>query len=295
MADKEMWTIQRIILWTTEYFKRHGIEEARLDAELLLGYVLGKPRIYLYTNFDQMLNPDELVRYRTLIQRRTAGYCTAVLVGEKEFMGLPFRVNEHVLVPRPDTEAWLEKIIQEYRHLPDISLLDLGTGSGALAVSFLYYCREARAEAVDISEEALAVARANAERAGVADRLTFRQGDFLHAVAEEERFDIIVSNPPYIPSGDIAGLAPEVRREPRIALDGGDDGLRFYRALEEGAARHLKPGGLLAAEVGIGQAEEVGRILAAGGFTDIRHISDYGGVDRAVCARNPGDAQKSII
>lgn len=289
MSGSEIWTIKKLIQWTAGYFRNHGVEEARLDAELLLGYVLGKPRIYLYTNYDQIMNKEELARYRELIRRRAAGYCTAVLIGEKEFMGIPFRVNEHVLVPRPDTEAWLEKVIQRFRNLPDISVLDLGTGSGALAVSFLYYCKEARGVAVDISEKALETAKTNGERAGISDRVEFRRGDFLDALREDERFDVILSNPPYIPSGDIDGLAEEVRREPRIALDGGADGLKFYRALGEKAACFLRPGGLLAAEVGIGQAETVRTFFENGGLTDIEIIPDYGGVDRAVCGKRPDD------
>lgn len=289
MSGSEIWTIKKLIQWTAGYFRNHGVEEARLDAELLLGYVLGKPRIYLYTNYDQIMNKEELARYRELIRRRSAGYCTAVLIGEKEFMGIPFRVNEHVLVPRPDTEAWLEKVIQRFRNLPDISVLDLGTGSGALAVSFLYYCKEARGVAVDISEKALETAKTNGERAGISDRVEFRRGDFLDALREDEQFDVILSNPPYIPSGDIDGLAEEVRREPRIALDGGPDGLKFYRTLGEKAVRFLRPGGLIAAEVGIGQAETVRAFFENGGLTDIEIIPDYGGVDRAVCGKRPDD------
>ena len=290
MNAPEIWTIQRLITWTTGYFRSHGIDEARLDAELLLGYVLQKPRIYLYTHFDQIMDRAELARYRELIQRRAAGYCTAVLIGKKEFMGIDFVVDEHVLVPRPDTEAWMEKLIQRFRSLPNVTLLDLGTGSGALAVSFLYYCREARAVAVDISAEALAVAQRNAEAAGVADRIIFRKGDFLEAVNTNETFDLIVSNPPYIPTEDIKGLAQEVRREPALALDGGPDGLRFYRILGERAVRYLRPGGILAAEVGIHQAEEVKALFAAGGLSEVQCIRDYGGIDRAVWGKRPAAA-----
>ena len=290
MAGTEIWTIQKLLQWTIPYFQNHHVEEARLDAELLLAHVLGKPRIYLYTNYDQIMNREELACYRELIKKRAAGCCAAVLVGTKEFMGIPFKVNEHVLVPRPDTEAWLEKIIQEFRPLPEISLLDLCTGSGAIAVTFLSFCKGARGIASDISPEALAVAGENAEKAGVADRLSFREGDFLDVLAPEETFDVILTNPPYIPEKDIEKLSPEVRHEPRIALDGGADGLDFYRRLAEGAAAHLVPGGLLAAEVGIGEAEAVRSLFAAGGFTDLYTIKDYGGVDRAVCGRKAGKA-----
>lgn len=285
MAGTELWTIRKLITWTTGYFKTHQIEEPRLDAELLLGHVLQKPRIYLYTDYDEIVNPDELARYRELIKKRVAGYCTAVLIGEKEFMGLTFKVNESVLVPRPDTEAWLEKIIQQYRNLPDIKLLDLGTGSGAIAVSFLSFCKEAGAVAVDISKEALAVAEENGKTAGISSRIEWREGDFLHALKDDETFDVILSNPPYIPTKDIEGLAAEVRHEPHLALDGGEDGLTFYRLLAEGAPAHLAPGGLLGVEVGICEAADVAALFQDAGFTDVTTIKDYGGIERAVVGK----------
>ncbi len=285
MAD-DIWTIRRLLTWTTDYFQKHGIEEPRLDAEILLGHVLGKSRIYLYTEVKQIVDRAELSAYKELIQKRVAGFCAAVLVGKREFMGLPFAVNEHVLVPRPDTEAWLETIIELYRNLPNISLLDLGTGSGAIAVSFLAFCKEARAVAVDCSEEALAVARENGTAAGVDKRIEWRCGDFLQAVGSEETFDVILSNPPYIPSAEIETLAPEVRHEPKTALDGGADGLDFYRILAKDAAAHLKEGGLLAVEVGAGEAPAVAALFAENPALSAAEIlCDYGGIERAVCVR----------
>lgn len=285
MAD-DIWTIRRLLTWTTDYFQKHGIEEPRLDAEILLGHVLGKSRIYLYTEVKQIVDRAELSAYKELIQKRVAGFCAAVLVGKREFMGLPFVVNEHVLVPRPDTEAWLETIIERYRNLPNISLLDLGTGSGAIAVSFLAFCKEARAIAVDCSEEALAVARENGTAAGVDKRIEWRCGDFLQAVGSEETFDVILSNPPYIPSAEIETLAPEVRHEPKTALDGGADGLDFYRILAKDAAAHLKEGGLLAVEVGAGEAPAVAALFAENPALSAAEIlCDYGGIERAVCVR----------
>ena len=285
MAGTELWTIRKLITWTTGYFKTHQIEEPRLDAELLLGHVLQKPRIYLYTDYDEIVNPDELAHYRDLIKKRIAGYCTAVLIGEKEFMGLTFKVNESVLVPRPDTEAWLEKIIQQYRNIPGTRLLDLGTGSGAIAVSFLSFCKEASAVAVDISGEALAVAEENGKTAGISSRIEWREGDFLHVLKENEIFDVILSNPPYIPTKDIEALATEVRHEPHLALDGGEDGLTFYRLLAEGAPAHLSPGGLLAVEVGIHEAEDVAALFQNAGLEGVTTIKDYGGIERAVVGK----------
>ncbi len=285
MAD-DIWTIRRLLTWTTDYFQKHGIEEPRLDAEILLGHVLGKSRIYLYTEVKQIVDRAELSAYKELIQKRVAGFCAAVLVGKREFMGLSFVVNEHVLVPRPDTEAWLETIIERYRNLPNISLLDLGTGSGAIAVSFLAFCKEARAVAVDCSGEALAVARENGTAAGVDKRIEWRCGDFLQAVGSEETFDVILSNPPYIPSAEIETLAPEVRHEPKTALDGGADGLDFYRILAKDAAAHLKEGGLLAVEVGAGEAPAVAALFAENPALSAAEIlCDYGGIERAVCVR----------
>lgn len=285
MAD-DIWTIRRLLTWTTDYFRKHGIEEPRLDAEILLGHVLGKSRIYLYTEWKQIVDRTELSAFKELIQKRVSGYCAAVLVGKREFMGLSFSVNEHVLVPRPDTEAWLETIIERYRNLPDISLLDLGTGSGAIAVSFLAFCKEARAVATDLSEEALAVARENGTAAGVDKRIEWRRGDFLQAVKDGETFDVILSNPPYIPSAEIETLAPEVRHEPKMALDGGADGLDFYRILAKDAAAHLKEGGLLAVEVGAGQAADVAALFAENpALVTPEILRDYGGIERAVCVR----------
>ena len=286
MAEADVWTIRRLLAWTQDYFARHGIEEPRLDSEILLGHVLGKSRIYLYTDFNQIVNPEELAAFKILIQKRVAGFCTAVLVGKRELMGISFHVNEHVLVPRPDTEAWLETIIGNYRNLPDISMLDLGTGSGAIAVSFLSFCKEAKGVAVDISPEALAVARENGEAAGVSKRIEWREGDFLKALSQEETFDVILTNPPYIPRAVIETLAPEVRREPHTALDGGEEGLDFYRILAKDAAAHVKPGGLLAMEVGIGQSEDVQALfLGNPAWADSSILRDYGGIARAVCMR----------
>lgn len=292
MAGTELWTIQKLLRWTIPYFQKHHIEEARLDAELLLAHVLGKPRIYLYTNYDQIMNRDELAQFKALIKERVEGCCTAVLIGTKEFMGISFSVNRHVLVPRPDTEAWVEKIIQEFRPVPDLRMADLCTGSGAIAVSFLSFCKGAEGVASDISPEALAVARKNGESAGVSKRLEFREGDFLDVLKEGEIFDLILTNPPYIPDGDIDSLAPEVRHEPRIALAGGADGLTFYRRLAGGVMQFLKPGGLVAAEVGIGQAEPVKDLFAKAGLTGIYTIKDYGGIDRAVCGRRAAAEKK---
>lgn len=290
MAGSTIWTIKKLLLWTTHYFQEHHLDSPRLDAELLLAHVLHKQRIYLYTDFDLIVEPSELSLYREYIKKRVSGVSTAAIIGEKEFMGLIFKVNEDVLIPRPDTETWLEKVIQYHRNEQGLHVADLGTGSGAILLSFLYYCKEDTGVGVDISEKALAVAEENGKNLKMDDRVTWRRGDYLTALEEGELFDGILTNPPYIPTGDIRGLAEEVRHEPMNALDGGADGLTFYRKLAEGAAEHLKDGGFLAAEFGIHQAADVVNLLKeTGKFDSFEVITDYGGIERAVYCRKKAE------
>lgn len=290
MAGSTIWTIKKLLLWTTHYFQEHHLDSPRLDAELLLAHVLHKQRIYLYTDFDLIVEPSELSLYREYIKKRVSGVSTAAIIGEKEFMGLTFKVNEDVLIPRPDTETWLEKIIQYHRNEQGLYVADLGTGSGAILLSFLYYCKEDTGVGVDISEKALEVAEENGKTLKMDDRVTWRRGDYLTALEEGELFDGILTNPPYIPTGDIRGLAEEVRHEPMNALDGGADGLTFYRKLAEGAAEHLKDGGFLAAEFGIHQAADVVNLLKkTGKFDSFEVITDYGGIERAVYCRKKAE------
>ncbi len=290
MAGSTIWTIKKLLLWTTHYFQEHHLDSPRLDAELLLAHVLHKQRIYLYTDFDLIVEPSELSLYREYIKKRVSGVSTAAIIGEKEFMGLTFKVNEDVLIPRPDTETWLEKVIQYHRNEQGLYVADLGTGSGAILLSFLYYCKEDTGVGVDISEKALEVAEENGKNLKMDDRVTWRRGDYLTALEEGELFDGILTNPPYIPTGDIRGLAEEVRHEPMNALDGGADGLTFYRKLAEGAAEHLKDGGFLAAEFGIHQAADVVNLLKeTGKFDSFEVITDYGGIERAVYCRKKAE------
>lgn len=290
MAGNTIWTIKKLIDWTTQYFKNHHIEDPRLDVELLLSHVLKKQRIFLYTDFEQIVNPEELAQFKSYIQKRVKGISTAAIIGEKDFMGLTFHVNENVLIPRPDTETWLEKVIQYHRGDPDIQVADLGTGSGAILLSFLYYCKEAKGVGVDISPKALEVAKENGEQLKLSDRATWLEGDYVDALPADMLYDGILTNPPYIPSKDIAGLAQEVKSEPMLALDGGDDGLIFYRQLAEKAADHLKPGGFLAMEFGIHQWEPILELFkATGQFEDFEVIKDYGDIERAIYCKKIGD------
>lgn len=286
MENNRIWTIKDLIVWTTDYFRRHHIESSRLDAELLLAHVLKKTRIFLYTDFDLIVNPSELAQFREYVKKRVGGYSTAAIIGEKEFMGLSFYVNPDVLIPRADTETWLEKVIQYHKNEAGLRVADLGTGSGAILLSFLYYCRESSGVGVDISEKALDTAQKNGEILQLNGRAEWRRGNFLEALREGECFDGILSNPPYIPSKDIDGLDEEVKNEPHLALDGGEDGLDFYRILAEKVSSFLKPGGFLALEFGIRQADSVYQLLKdTGDFDSFEIIRDYGGIDRAVYCR----------
>ena len=257
-----------------------------MDAELLLAKVLHKQRIFLYTDFEEIVNPEELALFKSFIQKRVKGISTAAIIGEKEFMGLTFHVNEDVLIPRPDTETWLEKIIQYHRNDGAIEVADLGTGSGAILLSFLYYCKEAKGVGIDISEKALAVAKENGKELAMEERAAWIRGDYIDALPEGVLYDGILSNPPYIPREDIAHLQEEVKHEPMLALDGGEDGLVFYRRLAEKAAAHLKEGGFLAVEFGIHQWEEILSLLKeTGAFEDFEVIKDYGDIERAIYCR----------
>lgn len=281
---QELWTIGRILKWTEQYFKEKGIESPRLDAEVLLSHILGRERIYLYVHFDEPLEPTELARYREAIKQRVQRVPVAYIIGEKEFMGLTFKVTADTLVPRPDTEILVQAAVERLRARGETPrFADIGTGSGAICLSILHFLPKAQADTVDISPAARAVAEENAAALEVADRVTFHTGDLLAPLAGQ-CYDAILSNPPYIPDGDIAALAPEVRlKEPRTALAGGKDGLDFYRRLTADAPAHLKDGSFLAVEVGIHQAAPVAT-LAVPAFSRTEILKDYAGIERVVIA-----------
>lgn len=285
MNDK-IWTIGRILKWTEQYFKNKGIESPRLDAEVLLAHVLEKQRIYLYMHFDEPLQPGELAAYREMIKKRVLRVPVAQILGEKEFMGLTFKVTADTLVPRPDTEILVQAAVDRLRAMAGeepLRFADIGTGSGAICLSVLHYLSDTVADTVDISPAACAVAEENAASLGLADRITFHTGDLLQPLSGIS-FVAILSNPPYIPEADIAKLAPEVRlKEPHTALSGGQDGLDFYRRLAEEAPAMLVPGGFTAFEVGIHQAGDVADLLKANPLIDRTEIlPDYAGIDRVV-------------
>ena len=281
---QQVWTILGVLQWTEKRFSERGIGSPRLDAQLLLAEVLGKDRVYLYTHFDQPLEAEELTKYRGLIQRRLGGEPVAYLVGKKEFRSLELAVDARVLVPRPDTEATVEVVLAALPAEGTARVVDIGTGSGAIALALKKERPELEVVAVDRSPEAAAVARGNAERLGLAVEVV--EGDLLAPVAERGPFAVIVSNPPYIPSAEIAGLAPEVRKEPMAALDGGADGLVVIRRLVKDAPALLSEHGALVMEVGAGQAPAVEALFAADGRWEAAMVTkDLAGIERVVAAR----------
>lgn len=281
-STKEVWRIDTILNWTRQYFSEKGVENPRLDAEVLLSHILGKDRLYLYVHFDQPLEGRELAAFREAVKKRAARLPIAYIIGVKEFMGLDFQVTPAVLIPRPDTEILVEKALKLLEGTDNPAILDIGTGSGAICISMLVNLPSAKAVTVDISPEAIEVAKGNAEKHEVAKRLTFCQGDLFKPV-QGQVFTAILSNPPYIPEADIKGLTPEVRKEPNLALDGGADGLDFYRRIILEGRNYLVPDGFIAMEVGIGQARQVAALAKQSGFFTVSEIvTDYGGIERVV-------------
>jgi len=282
MTQAETWTTLKLLNWTKEYLAGKGVENARLEAEWMLCAATGLDRVGLYLNFDKPLNETELASYREMVSRRGRREPLQHILGTQEFCGLEFEVSPDVLIPRHDTEALVSAALE--RAPQAHSVLDIGTGSGCIAVALAAHLPAARVAAVDLSEAALTVARRNAERNGVL--VEFLHGSLFGPVIGR-CFDLIVSNPPYIPTADIDGLEPEVRNgDPRGALDGGADGLDFYRALIPAALKHLNPGGWLLLEAGIGQARDVAALFRAEReYGELFTTHDPGGIERVVGSR----------
>ncbi len=248
------WTIGRLLGWTTDFLKRKGSESPRLDAEVMLAHALKRQRVELYTHFNDEVADPARKTFRELVQRRADGAPVAYLVGRKEFFSLAFAVSPDVLIPRPESEFVVTEYLIATRGIESPRCVDVGTGSGCLAIASVHRQPGARFVAIDISERALAVARANATELGVADRIDFRLGDGLEPLGREEAFDAIIANPPYIASDQIDQLEAGVKDyEPRLALDGGPGGLVVVSRLIAGAPAHLRPGGHLILEIGSAQ------------------------------------------
>lgn len=278
------WTVKDVLEWTARHFKDKGIRSPRLDAEVLLAHALGADRLRLYLNFDRPLSPDERSRYRELVRRRASREPVAYILGRREFWSLPIRTLPGALIPRPETEVLVESVVDKVRHAPHPRILELGCGSGAVAMAVLRENPRARMVATDISRQALEITRLNAHEIQVLDRLDLVASDLFDAIRPGGEFDVVCSNPPYIPTETIAQLDPEVRDfEPLTALDGGPDGLDVIRRLVEQAGVYLKTGGALVLEVGDGQAECVAQLVrGAGGFRKVAKHRDLSGMERVV-------------
>jgi len=286
--NDQVWTIGRVVRWAADDFRAKGIESPRLEAELLLAYVLGVERMRILLDQDRPLTPDELARFREIIKRRRAREPVAYIRGEREFYGRVFRVDARVLIPRPDTEILVETALRRTQHLSMSGrVLDLCTGSGCVATTFALERPTWQVTGTDLSEGAIEVARDNAHRLGAVWNVRWLVGDLFEPIGDE-RFDLITANPPYIPLAEKQELSPDIREhEPHLALFGGDDGFAITSRIIHEAPRHLRKRGVLAMEIGAGQADEVAALFEKAGFVEVERTRDYGGHERVVSGVAP--------
>jgi release factor glutamine methyltransferase len=284
-------TILEVIQRSAEFLGKRGVDAPRLQVELLLAHVLKMPRMKLYLNFEQVLSAQDVETLRELVRRRGQREPLQYIVGSVSFCGLELAINRHVLVPRPETELLAERAWKFLGALPSGSpprALDLGTGSGCLAIALATHAPEALVEAIDLSGDALTIARQNAATLKVAERIEFHQGDAFAALEPGSRFDLIVSNPPYIATAEIQSLEPEVRDyEPRLALDGGPDGLDFCRRIAAEAGPFLRPGGRVMLELNDNGGQPVAKIFEQEGWEVESIEPDYNQFQRIFIARKP--------
>jgi release factor glutamine methyltransferase len=290
LEKKDRWTLLDVLRWTTARFEDRGLDTPRLDAEILIASALTLPRVQLYVQFERPLDVTELALIREHVRRRQHREPVAYIVGHKEFFGLDFTVDRRVLIPRPDTETLVDEALARLRERGGVDvtpprIADVGTGSGAIVICLGKQHPGANLFAVDSAPGSLEIARANAARHGVA--VTFLQGDLAQPLLPHGPFDLIVANLPYVPTAQIGELAPEIQTEPSLALDGGADGLDLVRRLIAAAPALLTPGGVLALEIGHGQAVAAAALFQASGLGDLRLRRDLGAVDRVVSAVRP--------
>jgi release factor glutamine methyltransferase len=300
-------TVLEVIKRSAEFLAKKGVDSPRLQVELLLAHLLRVPRMKLYLDFERVLNPGELEDLRKMVQRRGQREPLQHIIGSTSFCGLEMAVNPQVLIPRPETELLAElgwqflsaecgarsaelgiaesAALREAPSETGLTALDFGTGSGCLAIALAVKCAAANVVALDISTEALAVAQRNAATHKMESRIRFLAGDGFKTLPPGEQFDLIVSNPPYIPSGDIAALQPEVLHDPQLALDGGADGLFFYRRLALEGGPFLKPGGRMMLELGDGQAAAVKELFESQKWIVEPMKADYNRTPRFLIAR----------
>jgi len=282
----EAWTVRRLLEWTEDFLRKKGFESPRLEAQILLAHALGCNKIDLYVRHTEEPPESKRTAFREMIKKRSEGMPVAYLVGYREFYSLAFAVSPAVLIPRPETETLVMQSLSVLKAIPSPRVLDIGTGSGCVAISIAKQHKTALVTAVDASADAVQVATANAVKHGVADRVTILPGDLFDPVAGQT-FDLIVSNPPYIGHEEFAGLDKGVRDfEPRQALDGGVDGLDFYRRIAMSAAAHLAPGGAIFVEIGQTQGPAVEALLTTHVGPGKTYV-DMSGRPRVVSAKRP--------
>lgn len=286
-AADESWTVGKIIDWTTAHLRKHGSDTPRLEAEILLAHARRCPRIQLYVHYNELLSDDERGLMRDLVRRRAQSEPVAYLVGHREFFGLNFRVTPDVLIPRPETETLVLEVIAAIKSHAGARLLDVGTGSGCIAISAAVNLPNAVVTAIDISSRALDVARENAARHGVSERIRFLEGDLFAPLTPADQFDVLVSNPPYVADGEMETLPADVRlHEPPLALRAGRQGLDVLSRLIAGASAFLSETGTLLLEIAPEQGPAVHELLnQSRSFEPARSIKDTFAKDRVVAAR----------
>jgi release factor glutamine methyltransferase len=289
-ADNLEWTVLRVLQWAAGYLKAREVESPRAAAEILLAHVLRVQRLELYLRHDQPLVPAELSKFKDAIRRRLRHEPVAYIVGRKGFWTLDLRVTPEVLIPRPETELLVEQALAVLKARPGQAgarVLELGIGSGAVVIALATEANQNRLFGCDISPGAVVLAQANAIASGVSERVRFWAADWFEGVKPGCRFDLIVSNPPYVRSAEIGTLQPEISgHEPRLALDGGPDGLQSYRAILSAAPGYLAPGGSLVLEIGSGQCRAIRQLAEeSGGYGDFDSRRDYAGHDRVIILR----------
>lgn len=280
------WTIGRVSAWTAKDLAGRGIEGARLDAELIVAHALGIRRLDVYLRFEQPLDEAELAKIRGLLERRRKREPMAYILGERHFYNRTFKVDARALVPRPETELLVEAAVTRLKARGEgpLRVLDVGTGTGAIAITLALECPSVTVDAVDLSDAALSLARENVAAHGLGDRVTLHQGSLYKPVGNA-RYDLVVSNPPYIPTAECDELMPDVAKfEPRLALDGGPDGTLVLRSLVAGAPAHLLPGGSLLVELGHDQGPAAKAMAEAAGFPSVGVTLDYARLDRVLTA-----------
>ncbi len=284
------WTVGKIIDWTTAHLRKHGSESPRLEAEILLAHARDCPRIQLYVQYNELLTDDQRAAMRDLVKRRAQAEPVAYLVGHREFFALDFRVTPDVLIPRPETETLVLQLIAAAKARPNARILDVGTGSGCIAIAAAVNIPGVHVAAIDISPAALIVARDNASRHAVAERIRFLEGDLFAPLSSGDQFDLIVSNPPYVADGEMATLPADIRlHEPPLALQAGPQGLDVIARLISGAPAHLAVGGTLFIEISPEQAVAVCALIQESArFEPARTVKDSSGKERVVMATVKG-------